>query len=106
MPKKKRAIFRGALYYLTCIILAFAFGKKRAFCKIACPVSLVMKIPTRSALLKKKPTGEKCTGCGICNNDCPMEVDVRGYIRKGLKVLSSECIPCGKCYQVCPAHAV
>jgi ferredoxin-type protein NapH len=96
----------NSLYYLAGIILAFAFKKRRAFCKIACPVSLVMKAPAKFSLIRKAPSGEKCTGCGKCNEECPMDVDVRGYIQNGLKVLSTECILCGKCAEVCPTHAI
>lgn len=96
----------NGLYYAAAIPLAFIFRKKRAFCKIACPVSLVMKIPARFALIKKTPTGETCTQCGACNKHCPMDVDVMGYIGKGLKVGSTECILCNTCVHVCPAGAV
>jgi Pyruvate/2-oxoacid:ferredoxin oxidoreductase delta subunit len=85
---------------------AFAFKKRRAFCRIACPVSLVMKAPAAFSMIRKKPSGNPCSGCGICNKECPMDVDVRGYIQNGLKVLSTECILCGKCSQVCPNHAI
>jgi len=96
----------NGLYYLTGVILAFAFRKRRAFCKVACPVSLVMKVPSRFALIHKRPSGEECSRCGKCNQECPMDVDVRGYIETGLKVLSTECILCNKCTQVCPTGAI
>jgi polyferredoxin len=96
----------NGLYYLTAVPLAYLFQKKRAFCLIACPVSLVMKIPARYSLIKKTPTGEKCTHCGACNRHCPMDVDVMGYIGAGGKVRSTECILCGTCAHVCPAQAV
>jgi polyferredoxin len=96
-----------ALYYAAAVILAFVFRKKRAFCKIACPVSLVMKAQSRIALIKfVKPTQKPCTDCGACNRVCPMDVDVASYIRRGKKVASSECIGCGKCRTACPAGAI
>jgi polyferredoxin len=94
------------LYYILGIILAFVFKKKRAFCKIFCPVSLVMKLPTRVSLLKIKPSGNKCIKCGKCNEVCPMDIDVRRYIENGKKVLSTECILCRNCANICPAKAV
>jgi polyferredoxin len=94
------------LYYIVGIILAFVFKKKRAFCKIFCPVSLVMKLPTRVSLLKIKPSGNKCIKCGKCNEVCPMDIDVRGYIENGKKVLSTECILCRNCANICPVKAV
>jgi len=94
------------LYYVVGIILAFVFKKRRAFCKIFCPVSLIMKLPTRISLIKMRPTGNKCIKCGKCNEACPMDVDVRKYIENGKKVLSTECIACRNCANICPVKAV
>jgi len=94
------------LYYIVGIILAFVFKKRRAFCKIFCPVSLIMKLPTRISLIKMRPTGNKCIKCGKCNEVCPMDIDVRKYIENGKKVLSTECIACRNCANICPVKAV
>jgi len=94
------------LYYIVGIILAFVFKKRRAFCKIFCPVSLIMKLPTRLSLIKMRPTGNKCIKCGKCNEVCPMDIDVRKYIENGKKVLSTECIACRNCANICPVKAV
>jgi polyferredoxin len=94
------------LYYIIWIILAFVFKQKRAFCKIFCPVSLIMKLPTRFALVKIKPSGNKCIKCGKCNEVCPMDIDVRRYIENKQKVLSTECITCRNCINICPAKAI
>jgi polyferredoxin len=94
------------LYYIVGIILAFVFKKRRAFCKIFCPVSLIMKLPTRVSLIKINPTGNKCIKCGKCNEVCPMDVDVRKYIENGQKILSTECVFCRNCINICPVKAI
>jgi len=94
------------LYYIVGIILAFVFRKKRAFCKIFCPVSIIMKLPTRLSLLKRRPSGNKCIKCGKCNEVCPMDIDVRKYIEIGKKVISTECIACRNCINICPVKAI
>jgi ferredoxin-type protein NapH len=96
----------NGLYYAAAVSLAFIFQKKRAFCKIACPVSLMMKIPARYSIIKKTPTGETCTQCSACNRNCPMDVDVMGYISNGRRVGSTECILCSTCVHVCPVSAL
>ncbi|MCL2800503.1 MAG: 4Fe-4S dicluster domain-containing protein [Treponema sp.] len=94
-------------YYIIGIILAFVFRKKRAFCKIFCPVSLVMKLQTRFSLIKVGPNKKnKCIGCGKCNKECPMDIDVQKYIQNGKRVLSSECIFCRNCICACPVKAI
>lgn len=96
----------NAIYYVTAIVVAFVFKKKRAFCKICCPASLIMKGPTRVSLVKMSPSGIKCIECGKCNKKCPMDVDVMKYIRDGKRISSTECIYCGVCKNVCPVHAI
>jgi len=93
-------------YYMIGIILAFVFKKKRAFCKIFCPVSLIMKLPARVSLAKIRPSGNKCIKCGKCNEACPMDIDIRKYIENGKKVVSTECIFCRNCTNICPVKAI
>jgi len=96
----------NGIYYIAAVALAFAFKKKRAFCKIACPVSLVMTPTTRLSRLKRKPSGKECDACGVCNKQCPMDVDIMSAMRAGNVVTSTECIYCGICKNVCPKGAI
>jgi polyferredoxin len=96
----------NGIYYAAAVALAFAFEKRRAFCLVACPVSLVMKPTAAVALLKRRPTGAPCTECGVCNRLCPMDVDVMAPIRAGRPVTSTECVYCGLCKHVCPEGAI
>lgn len=96
----------NAAYYGLAVWLAFRYRKRRAFCKIACPVSLLMKCQTTIALIRRTPTGNRCTSCGTCNNLCPMDVDVMSCISQGKKVRSGECIQCGICITACPQKAI
>ena len=94
------------IYYIVAVISAFVFKKKRAFCKIFCPVSLVMKFQSNFAITKKKPSGNRCIECGKCNKVCPMDVDVMKDIKNGKKVSSTECISCNLCVKTCPMKAI
>lgn len=94
------------VYYSLSIPLAFYFVDNRAFCKILCPVSLIMKVPAQFSLIKKRPTGNECIQCENCNNNCPMDVDVMSYISNKTKVTDTECISCGTCRLLCPVNAI
>ena len=102
----KWMIGSNVIYYLLAIPFAFFFQDRRAFCKILCPVSLVMKVPARFALIRMKPSGNKCTECGVCNHACMMDVDIMSAISKGQNVKSTECVLCGTCRMKCPADAI
>ena len=65
-----------------------------------------MKLPAKFSLVKIRPSGNKCIGCGKCNKICPMDVDVQKYIENGLKVKSTECIFCRNCIHICPVKAI
>lgn len=96
----------NAVYYVIGIPMAFIFKDKRAFCKIACPISLVMKVPTQFSLIKISPSGEKCVKCSKCSAHCPMDIDVMSYISQGKKVTHTECILCMECKIICPVQAI
>ncbi len=48
------------------------------------------------------PDSELCVQCGCCTYNCPMEIDVRSYARKGLPILESYCLTCSECVNRCP----
>lgn len=94
------------VYYLIAIPLAYWFKDRRAFCKIVCPVSLVMKVSSKYAKIRKKPSEYECTECGICNHVCLMDIDIMSFISQGKSVASTECIINGTCEIHCPAGAI
>jgi len=47
----------------------------------------------------------KCVGCGICRNACPIQC-ISGEFKTKHKIDDSKCIGCGKCYNNCPAKAI
>jgi ferredoxin-type protein NapH len=96
----------NALYYLVAIGLAYALKDNRAFCKYACPITLLLKVGSRFALWKMAIDTDKCNRCGACEKACPMDIRITGYIGKGHRVLSTECIMCLQCENVCVPKAL
>ncbi len=96
----------NGIYYLIGIPLAFILKDRRAFCKVACPVSLVMKLPSKVRLINIGPSGKDCIRCGKCNEKCPMDIDVMSYISQGKKITDTECILCVECALNCPVGAI
>lgn len=100
-------MFTGnAIYYLLGIPLAFIYSDKRLFCKVLCPVSLVMIPTSRFSIIKIKPTQNDCIECGSCNKICPMDIDVMNFIKNGKTINHPECILCTDCKIVCPTKSI
>ena len=97
-------IIGNALYYISGIILAYAFKDNRAFCKYICPVTVFLKPASYFALLRVKCDKEKCISCGKCRRVCPMNVDVTDNSRK--RENGTECILCMECVKNCPKDAL
>lgn len=91
-----------ALYYLVGVGLAFALRDNRAFCKYLCPAGVLALPAARHSLLKIKGDPARCNALGECVAACPMDIRITDYTRHGVRVLSSECILCQNCLNVCP----
>jgi NADH:ubiquinone oxidoreductase subunit F (NADH-binding)/(2Fe-2S) ferredoxin/NAD-dependent dihydropyrimidine dehydrogenase PreA subunit len=58
-----------------------------------------------SALLKYEIDPEKCVGCTVCARNCPVPC-ISGVRREVHTIDQSQCIKCGKCFEVCRFDAV
>jgi len=63
-------------------------------------------VATTNYLPKVNPTG--CTGCGLCEKRCPVDVITMDRTsRPGKPVIDENlCLGCGVCVRSCPAHAM
>jgi NAD-dependent dihydropyrimidine dehydrogenase PreA subunit len=69
------------------------------------PKSPVRLNPTRHETLMSGhvvPDPLRCVQCGICNFNCPIDIDVRRHAWLGNHVINPRCISCGECVQRCP----
>lgn len=96
----------NALYYVVGIALAAVLKDNRAFCKYVCPIPVLQKIGARFAVWKMEIDPESCTDCGVCEKQCPMDIRLLEYKNAGQRTLSTECILCHTCANVCPKSAV
>jgi ferredoxin-type protein NapH len=90
------------------VVLAVALHDNRAFCKYACPVSVVLKLVARPALLKISGDSKTCLECQskACTTLCPMDIQIPEYIGSGMRLCSSECIACLQCVAICPPNTL
>ncbi len=95
-------------YWTWAVALAVRHRDNRAFCKLACPVAVILRATSRPALLKIAGDPEACTACAsrACNAVCPMGIDVAATVLAGARVGGGECIACQQCLAVCPPNAL
>jgi len=96
----------NAFYYLLAVVLALALRDNRAFCKYACPVSVLLRTSSRLSLLKVGGGQMPCTGCGACSRSSPMDIDVAAWIDQGRRVPDPECTLCLSCVASCPQRGL
>ncbi|MDR0822428.1 MAG: 4Fe-4S dicluster domain-containing protein [Endomicrobium sp.] len=81
------------------------FGR-RTFCHTLCWLAPVMSVGTiiKNVLnypsLKIKSDPSKCVHCGMCDKQCPMNLDIQNMLKTGY-IKSIDCIACGKCVDIC-----
>jgi len=92
----------NAFYYITSTTMAFILKDNRAFCKYLCPIPTIQKIPAKFSMLKVDGDADKCLDCSLCSKACPMDIQIHVYIKNNQRVLSTECILCLECINVCP----
>ncbi len=88
------------------IVTVAAFFIRRSWCRI-CPLGGLIALFNRFPPFKwvsgvrLEKDQEKCTKCGICKRVCPTQVK-EVYEQKGGDVMTSQCIGCLRCVEMCP----
>jgi ferredoxin-type protein NapH len=93
-------------YVFVGLTLAGTFIYRRFWCRF-CPTGSSLGIVNRLKGFKWAPVlyldknEEKCTKCGICKRVCPVQV-TEVYEQKGGKIMTSMCMLCLRCVEMCP----
>ena len=66
------------LYYVSGVVLAFALKDYRAFCKYLWPITAILKINSRFALLKIEGDKDSTTVCPEGVLDSTFKLDIGG----------------------------
>ncbi len=107
-PEPCYAIGTWLTVVLDVFVLAFlttwVFGR-RAFCRLLCPVILIMRAGNITARRRMRLTRD-CIDCGACDRACPMGNRVSASLQETGAVAALDCVRCGRCRDACPVGAI
>ena len=84
-------------FLILLVIVALCVFIYRAFCRFLCPLGAIYGLFARVCVIGVKVDAHKCTDCGRCVRECPMDIRSVG---------DHECIHCGNCLNTCPTKAI
>jgi polyferredoxin len=91
-------------WVLVILVLVSSVFIYRPFCKMACPIGLILgwvsKIPGASV----NGNNETCTSCTNCNSVCKIRAITRD--QKISRLDNQECIACGDCLNSCKKYSM
>ncbi|SHH39801.1 4Fe-4S binding protein [Thermosipho atlanticus] len=73
--------------------------------KYLCPYGTLLSLFSMKPLTKLRINEEKCTGCGLCQKDCPTNTIIILDNNKR-RIINKECLLCLNCKNVCSVNAI
>lgn len=98
----------GTLFWQMCLVTTIAalllavFYRPRAWCAV-CPVGTLQE--ALGGHRYQYRIAETCTGCGLCEKNCPLSLSIATPHAPGI-IDASDCLKCGRCLTLCPAGAI
>ena len=77
----------------------------RGYCYY-CPLGTLLSGVARIAGQKINTNNTKCIQCNICNETCPMSIDIKSKAINGKSVQDIKCVGCGHCIDKCPTKTL
>ncbi len=81
-------------------VLALSLFVDRPFCRYTCPLGAVQGLIAMASPVAIQRNADACLGCQICNNACPMAIEVN----QATRVTDTSCIGCLECVAACPSQ--
>jgi polyferredoxin len=81
-------------------VLSLSVFIERPFCRYACPLGAVQGLIGKASPVAIQRNADACLGCQICNNACPMGIEVN----QATRVTDTACIGCLECVVACPSQ--
>ncbi|RLD09709.1 MAG: hypothetical protein DRI56_03815 [Chloroflexota bacterium] len=86
----------GLLWSVLITFIITSMLNKRFWCKYLCPLGAALAIFNKIAPLRVVIDKERCTHCGRCDVECPMDIHA---VPENMR--SAECVQCLECLETC-----
>lgn len=98
----------SGLVTLVAIIIIELFWARRVWCRALCPLGGFYEALGTVGLLSVKMNYDACTHCGQCERVCLADPEILQPALSGEKtrVVTGDCMLCGKCIDTCPTRAL
>jgi polyferredoxin len=90
--------FPAMIIFVLFFVLIFLV--ERGWCRYFCPVGAMLAPFNKISIYHVSVDEPNCIHCDVCNDVCPMGIDVPNMHR------DPECIMCGKCVEACPKDVI
>lgn len=87
-------------YMMLFIFIAGSITYRRFFCTTLCPIGAIYGIFNKVSMLRMHVDENRCTKCGNCRLNCPMDISIYENTQ------DVDCIRCFECIKACPHQAV
>lgn len=92
------------------LVLLEAVVARRMWCRYFCPLGALHSLLARVGLAARLSPFQvriveaaECRGCYICQRDCPMGIEIEGYLKEQRGAITADdCTKCGVCVDICP----
>ena len=85
------------------LIIGIVLVSGRWFCRFLCPLGAFYGFFNKISLVTVRHNEKLCFDCGICNKNCPMDIDLR---KAASHDCWTNCIRCGRCTKLCDARTL
>lgn len=103
----RSVVYLGGSFFaiFVAILLVDIFIQKRFICGHLCPLGAFWAVVSKFSLIRIKYSLDKCKKCNECLRVCP-ETSTLNMVGKSDGLVSSECISCGRCVEICNDDAL
>jgi len=102
LPHVSRVPFVPELFWGTAafflLLAVWSVRRGRPFCGDLCPVGTFLGLFSTSPLVSVRFSGDRCTGCGLCERNCPQNC----ISLKERHIDADRCVLCLRCIDACP----